>query len=255
MNIEKKFIASSKGAIAAAIHYPETKTDKLAVLCSGFLDSKDYAHLVKLAEELAKRGYTAVRFDPTGTWESEGDISDYTATEYLIDVKNVLEYMLRAGDFRHILMGGHSKGGYIAMLYAAQDPRVNVVLGIMSPHSILSANDEKKLAEWKRIGYKLSFRDEIGRAGQREFRVPYSYVLDRQQYDVLKVIDRFHGVLILVAGEADDIVLPDTVKTIFKIANEPKRLIIMEGIGHDYRHNDKQVDLVNQRILEELDRL
>ena len=70
MEIVQTKIPSSKGNLAAAVHYPETKTERLAILCPGYVDSKDYKHLVGLAEALSKQGYTVVRFEPTGTWES-----------------------------------------------------------------------------------------------------------------------------------------------------------------------------------------
>src|SRR5882762_8268011 len=117
--------------IAAVVHSPEKQSDKLAILCPGFLDSKDYWGLVELAKRLAERGYTVVRFDPAGTWDSEGDISEYTNTQYLEDVRCVLEYMLKTTDFKHILLGGHSRGGQISVLYAARDPRISSVLCIM----------------------------------------------------------------------------------------------------------------------------
>ena len=130
MEIVKTNIPSSRGSLAAAIHYPEQKTGRLAILCPGYLDSKDYKHLVGLAEELDKQGYTVVRFDPTGTWESEGHIADYTTTQYLEDIKHVLEYMLKQEDYTYILVGGHSRGGQVSILYAARDPRISVGLGI-----------------------------------------------------------------------------------------------------------------------------
>jgi hypothetical protein len=58
--------------IAAAIHCPDIDTDRLVILCPGNVDSKDYDHLVKLAKAFASQGYTAVRFDPIGTWEFAG---------------------------------------------------------------------------------------------------------------------------------------------------------------------------------------
>ncbi|MFH1392761.1 MAG: hypothetical protein ABIG90_03810, partial [bacterium] len=86
-------IKNSKGKnITAVINYPEIQTGKLAILCPGYLDSKDYDGLLKLAEALAEKGYTVARFDPTGVWESEGDISEYTMTQYLDDIKYILEY-------------------------------------------------------------------------------------------------------------------------------------------------------------------
>src|SRR3989338_4946250 len=100
-------IPSSKGKLSAVIHYPENESEMLAILCPGYLDSKDYQHLVGLAEVLNNIGYTVVRFEPAGTWESEGNISDYTTTQYLEDIKSVLEYMLHRKRYRHVLLGGH----------------------------------------------------------------------------------------------------------------------------------------------------
>lgn len=252
MKIEKKNIASSKGNLAVAIHYPETRAEKLAILCPGFLDTKDYTHLLKLAEELSQRGYTTVRFDPSGTWESGDDISDYTTTQYLADVKNVLEHMLREGDYKHILLGGHSKGGFIAMLYATRDPRISVVLSIMSPYSLGRPSNKEIIEKWKNEGYRISQRDVPGKTEKKEFRVPYAHAVDRLQYNVLNDIKKFHGRLILVAGELDKTVLPEDIKLIFDKANEPKEFILMENIGHDYRHNDNEIKIVNERILAQL---
>jgi cytidine deaminase len=91
MSTEKITIAG----LAATIHRPDAPTELLAILSAGYLDSKDYPHLLELAERLARRGYTVVRYDPTGTWESEGAISDYTIAQQLDDIKHILEYMLR----------------------------------------------------------------------------------------------------------------------------------------------------------------
>ncbi|MBM3257492.1 MAG: alpha/beta hydrolase [Candidatus Liptonbacteria bacterium] len=117
--IEKIQIPSSLGKkLVAAVHYPESQMDppageasKLAILCPGYLDTKEYPHLIELAKTLAEKGYTSVRFDPTGTWESEGDIAEYTTSQFLKDIQSVLEYMLRERSYEHILLGGHSRGG------------------------------------------------------------------------------------------------------------------------------------------------
>ena len=248
MEIVKTKIPSSKGNLAAAIHYPETKTERLAILCPGYVDSKDYKHLVGLAEALSKQGYTVVRFEPTGTWESEGDISDYTTTQYLEDIKNVLEYMLKKEDYRYILLGGHSRGGQVSILYAARDPRISLVVGIM-PSTRRSMGREER----KETGVDISERDlPDNKEEKREFRVPYSHVEDREQYDVVKDVKKIRASLILIAGELDDLVLPEEVKEIFDSANGPKKLIIIPGIGHDYRQNDEEIKIVNGNILEQL---
>lgn len=250
MNITETKIPSTKGNLAAAIHYPENKTNKLAILCPGYLDSKDYKGLVGLAEALGERGYTVVRFEPTGTWKSEGDISDYTTSQYLEDIKNVLEYMLSQANYKHILLGGHSRGGQVSILYAARDSRISIVLGIMASSGPIQG---QRREEWEKNGVSVSQRDLPNNENKKiEFRVPFNHVLDRDQYDAVGDAKKIKVPIILIAGELDDSVPPNEVKEIFNNANEPKKFLIIPNIGHDYRHNDGEVKIVNEKILEQL---
>lgn len=250
MSIIETKIPSTKGNLAAAIHYPENKTDKLAILCPGYLDSKDYRQLVGLAEALTERGYTIVRFEPTGTWKSEGDISDYTTSQYLEDIKNVLEYMLSRANYKHILLGGHSRGGQVSILYAARDSRIFIVLGIMPSSGPIQG---QRREEWEKAGVSISQRDLPNDEDKtREFRVPFNHVLDRDQYDAVGDAKKIKVPIILIAGELDDLVPPDDVKEIYNKANEPKKFVVIPNIGHDYRHNDNEVKIVNEKILEQL---
>jgi pimeloyl-ACP methyl ester carboxylesterase len=252
MEIIKAKIKSSKGNLAAVIHSPKERTRLLAVLCPGYLDSKDYRHLVKLAEALCLKGYTAVRFDPTGTWESEGDISDYTTTQYLEDIRNIVEHMLRQSDYEHILLGGHSRGGQLSILYAARDPRISSVLAIMpSSHRTMVG---LRYEEWKKVGVSISHRDiPNNKEQEKEFRVPFSHAEDsRNRYNVVEEVKSVKAPILFIAGELDETVIPEYVKEIFDNANEQKKFIVVPDIGHDYRHNDQQIAVVNDLILKEL---
>jgi len=245
-----KTIPSSKGNLAVAIQCPKKLTNRLAILCPGYLDSKDYKHLVGLSEELSQKGYTVVRFEPTGTWESEGEISDYTTTQYLEDIKNVLEYMLKENTYTYILLGGHSRGGQVSLLYAARDSRISFVLGIMPSSGPMVG---RRREEWKETGVSVSQRDlPDNRQEKKEFHVPFSHVEDRDKYDVVGDVKNIHVPVVFIAGELDDLVLPEDVKEIFNNANEPKKFITIVGIGHDYRHNDDEVKMVDEKIIENL---
>ncbi|MBU0998756.1 alpha/beta hydrolase, partial [Patescibacteria group bacterium] len=167
---EKVKIKNSKGQnISAVINRPNIKTNKLAILCPGYLDSKNYDHLVLLAEELLKKDFTVVRFDSTGIWESEGDISEYLTSQYLKDIKSVLGYMLGRENYTYVLLGGHSRGGMVSILYAAQDSRISCVLGIM-PSS--GGYVGKIREEWEKSGFSISKRDISGKDERIEFKVP-----------------------------------------------------------------------------------
>lgn len=249
--MERITILNSNGLhLAAVIHRPITKTKKLAILCPGYLDTKDYQHLVMLADALAERGYTAVRFDPTGTWESEGDISEYSVTQYLKDIESVLTHMLREGHYEHVLLGGHSRGGQVSVLYAARDPRISVVLGIMASAGPMKQGPLRN--EWEETGISISKRDIPGSEEKKEFRVPYSHVLDRDLYDAVEDIKKITVPVILVAGEKDILIPPADLQVMFDAANEPKTFILMKDIGHEYRHYPLEIALVNREILKVL---
>ena len=251
--------------IAAVIHYPKEQTglpatpfaarrwqtDRLAILCPGYLDTKDYQHLIMLAEELAGDGYTVVRFDPTGTWESEGDISDYTTTQYLNDIRSVIKYMLSEGSYKFILISGHSRGGMVSILYAARDRRISAVVGIM-PSSGRKATGKRR-EDWEKDGFSISIRDipnkTRSKTETKEFRVPFSHVLDRERYNVVEEAKNVGSPLIFIAGELDTVVLPQHVKEIFDMANEPKKFILLKKIGHDYRYNPDEIKIVNGEII------
>ncbi len=233
--------------ISAIVQYPQEESDKLAVLCPGYLDSKDYKHLAGLAEVLNGRGYTVVRFDPTGTWESEGDISEYTTTQYLADIKSVIDHMLRQKEYKNVLLGGHSRGGQVAILYSARDARVSLVLGIMPSSGPVTG---RRREEWEKTRRGVSWRDLPNNENEkREFLVPFNHVLDRDQYDVVEDVKKVRVPIILIAGELDDAVSPDDVREIFDAANEPKRFLLIKGIGHDYRHSPPEIEMVNNEIL------
>lgn len=248
--MENVSISNNKGQQLSANMYPsKTATHKLAILCPGYLDTKDYVHLVRLAEQLTGRGYTVASFDPTGTWGSEGSNEEYLTSQYLEDIKSVLEYMLSQAPYSSILLGGHSRGGQVAILYAAHDPRVTQILAIMPSHGPVEGSRRE---EWEKEGFKDSDRDIPGSTDRKYFHIPFKHVLDRDQFDALGDIKKIKASIILIAGELDDLVTPEEVRQLYDAANQPKKYMILEGIGHDYRLNSKEVERVNIAILKEI---
>lgn len=236
--------------MSVAVHRPEKETDKLAVLCPGFLDSKDYRHLVMLAEMLSERGYVAVRLDPTGTWESSGEIADYNTTQYLEDIKTVIDYMNTDSKYTHILLGGHSRGGRMSVLYAARDPKISLVLGIMPSSSPIEV---EKREEWKRTGIKISKRDlPDDPENYREFHLPFSHALDLDKYDTLSEAAKIKVPVILITGELDEVVLPEEVQILFNAIGGKKKFVNIPNIGHDYRRKEEEIKVVNGIISEQI---
>jgi uncharacterized protein len=250
MDIKKIKIPSGKGNLSASVHSPANTTDRLAILCPGFLDSKDYRHLVRLADELCDNGFAVVRFNPIGTWDSGGTISDYTTSQYLKDIQVVLEYMLDREKYTHILLGGHSRGGQVSILYAAKDPRISMVLGIMPSSGPM---DGPAREEWEKNGIKISKRDlPDNKNKEKQFEVPFNHVLDSDKYDTVAAVKRISVPKIFITGELDDTVPAEDVEELFNNANEIKKFVNIPNIGHGYRRDENEISIVNKEILKQL---
>lgn len=253
MREEKVRIPNSIGGlISAVVHYPGQGSKGLAVLCPGYFDTKDYNHFVQLGNDVAEAGFTAICFDPTGTWESEGSIADYTMSQYLNDIRVVIDFALREKPYSDVCIMGHSIGGLLSIVYAARDSRVTKVVGIMPPYVYVRPHLEWERgneSEWAKSGFRVSRRDVPHSQEIREFNAPYAFVEDSRKYNALDEVPRLHVPLLLIAGEIDDLVTPEQTRMIHDKANEPKKYVVMKGMDHNYRHHPEQVAKINQEII------
>lgn len=119
-------IPSSAGFLVGRLYSPQgSGPHPLVVLAHGFPGSELN---FDLAVHLQGLGYHALVFHYRGAWGSEGDFSMTGALE---DVASVLTYMRQPDtaeecgiDTDRIALVGHSFGGFLALMTAAQDPSV-----------------------------------------------------------------------------------------------------------------------------------
>jgi len=221
---------------------------KLAIILPGFLDSKDYPHLVDLDNEFKKLGFSTVRLNPTGTWGDEQNITKYSISQYLEDIDEVIN---QSGKQDRIVLAGHSLGGTVAILYAASHENISTVIAIMSPATYLRDENWQKIVKWQKDGFKISVRDLPGDKNvMKKFILPYDFIEDSKKYDVIKEILKFTGNMLLIAGEQDDCVTFDQIQEIYDHANQPKSLKLIRNIGHDYRHNKNEIKIVNKEVVD-----
>lgn len=242
--LQVKIPLSDGKQIAVTVHEPEKSSGVLAILCPGYLDSKDYTHLVELSKILGKRGYAVARFDPLGTWESEGAMDDYTMAHYIEAITAVKNFMLKNGNYKTIVLGGHSRGGRMSIIYAATHPDISYVIAIMP-----SVGRDKTKTDDEDARTKRSTRDLPNDKSQKKrYDVPSAIVLDGLRYNALEHIAHVKAPILFIAGEKDTVVPVEEVRDIYNKAVSSKELRIIPNIGHDYRHSLEEVLLVNQEI-------
>ena len=118
-----KLLKTKSFEIAVNI-YGNEQAPRIALLMPGRLDTKDYINFVSHSEFLAKKGFFVVAIDPPGTWDSPGDINNYSTSTYMKVVNELIDYF---GN-RPTLLLGHSRGGAIAMLVSSNPAVAGVTL-------------------------------------------------------------------------------------------------------------------------------
>jgi pimeloyl-ACP methyl ester carboxylesterase len=91
-----------------------------------------------LAGHLADAGIAVLRYDDRGVGESTGDFQSATSEDFAEDVEAVLAYLQsrREIDTRRIGLVGHSEGGMIAPMVAADNPEDIAFVVAMAPTTV-----------------------------------------------------------------------------------------------------------------------
>ncbi len=216
---------------------------KLALLIPGRLDTKDYANFISHVECLAGHGFLTVAFDPPGTWESSGKIGEYTTTNYIKSINELIEFF---GN-KPTLLVGHSRGASVAMLTSMSNTAIMGIILIMANYGTPTPPNEQA----KQRGFDISYRDlppgTSKTSEQKKFLLPISYWEDGQRYNPLQALKKCTKPKLLIYGTKDRFTSPEEVKQIYVNIPEPKMLIETK-YEHNYRYDSKAIETVNNAI-------
>ena len=194
------------------------------IFCHGLGSNK--SDFMDLARHLVNHGYNAFLFDLRAHGESEGSSCSLGLYEQN-DLKTALDCLLKRDDIDPERIGifGFSLGGAIALMVAADDERIAAVLSD-------SSFDNLK----KQSGYTLSTFYHL----PYFLFMPLASLLYRIYFkgsmDLVSPINSVSKIspraLMLIYGEKDTQIPPDSNKKLFAMANEPKILWSIPEANH-----------------------
>lgn len=214
----------------AAIHTPiGSANGKTLLFCHGFRGSKEGGgRATALAEQVASHGFNAVRFDFTPL---------STLSRQVAELSAVADFCRRQFGPELILLG-RSMGGSAVLAYAASDQRVAGLCLWATPHNLhetfrlaLGTGYDKLIK-----GETLFAEDEWGKLS-----LTPEFIRDFDNFDLLESVEALPAVpLLLVHGRADAVVPVSHAQTIYQLAREPKKLVIIPEADHQFlRHYDE----------------
>ncbi|HZM64147.1 MAG TPA: alpha/beta fold hydrolase [Candidatus Saccharimonadales bacterium] len=218
----------------------DPEAEKLALFLPGLLDSKDYPHMHDHVDFSARLGYYAMAPDMPGTWESGNDITDFTTTNCLAAIKTIVSTVNKPA-----FVFGHSNGGRLAALAAAENPQIEAIGIAMSAATTYTPEQTEA---WRIRGAKTSNRDLPDNPEQsRQFDLPFAFCKDARNYDAVEALRTLKIPKLFVYGELDTLVRSSEVKQTFNSSADPKRILSL-NVEHDYRFYPQAILRMNDML-------
>ncbi len=104
-----------------------THGGKLMIVSHGVTSQHERPYLVQLCEALADVGIASLRFTFSGNGDSEGRFEDCCISKEVEDLGAVIDALEGEGCWK-LAYTGHSMGGAVGVIRAAQDPRLRALV-------------------------------------------------------------------------------------------------------------------------------
>jgi len=229
MRIAKNILLNSDSGkpIPTDIFYLHTERAKPVIIYShGFNGFKDWGNFDLIAEQFASAGFVFVKFNfsHNGTSpehpEEFVDLEAYANNNYtrqLDDLKTVIDWTLSADnphadqvDKDRLMLIGHSLGGGISLLKAAEDERVKAVATWAAVHKCKTpwgGWPTDKIVEWKEKGVTYVANTRTKQELPLNYQLYEDYQNNRERLNIQGALKKLEIPLLFCHG-VDDTSVP-----------------------------------------------
>ena len=230
------FQDSAGHRVSAVLATPDIATDRIVLLCHGFLSNKNSTTNKTLTRLLPQEGISTFRFDFFGQGESEGPFELITLTTALDQALSALE-LIRGRGYRRIGLMGSSFGGLVAILAASLDAERGQHLAALGlkcpvpdfPETLRLEFGEDGMERWRQ-GQEIP--DVTGRA--TSIRLKYSLYEDCLSYDAYKAAERIRVPTLILQGDCDELIPMHQSRRLHDALGGAKRLDVLPGADHGF---------------------
>ena len=204
----KHFIKNRNGQKLAVVVNVNPDQNGLAFVMHGCHGYKEQPQMQMMADVFYENGYTTVNFDTRHTFgESDGDPAKVTVGSSYQDLEDIITWAKNQEWYQEpFCLIGHSLGAMCCALYAEKYPGKIKALAPLSSVisgklSIESPFFKRILPEWKRLGYRHKISNSKPGC---EVKLPYSFVEDKMNYDLLLKANRLTMPVFIAYGENEE---------------------------------------------------
>lgn len=242
-NEQFSLIGAAGKPINGDLTYDENNTNTpLVIFVHGFKGFKDWGAHRLAARYFVQNGYRYLKFNLSHsgvTLEKPKDVSDLKAfaentfSKELADIDIVIKHAVTYLGVNDVFLIGHSRGGGLSILQAANHPHVKGLITWSSIADFSSLWKKEQEKDWKSTG-----KIEVVNARTKE-KMPLNVSLlddfeaNKDSLDILAAAKRVNIPWLIVQGD-DDVNVPFETAEKLANANPASRLVKIEGANHVY---------------------
>lgn len=238
---EFSLVGAADKIIYGDITYDDKNTNApLVIFIHGFKGFKNWGAHHLVARYFAQNGYRYLKFNLSHsgvTPQQPNDVTDMdafannTVSKEMLDTDLVINYALQHLGVNKVYLIGHSRGGGLGILQAANNPSVNALITWSAIADFSSLWGKERETEWKKNG-----KIEVINARTKE-KMPLNVSLltdfeeNKETLDIIAAAKRITAPWLILHGD-DDVNVPFDVAQKLADANPNSRLIKIQGANH-----------------------
>ena len=233
--------------LVGILERPSAEPRPLVLVLHGFTSAKDRPHTIAACEAMREAGFATLRFDLYGHGESGGEFQKHTLDKWISNTLAMIDYAEGLDFVTEIWLSGHSQGGLTAALAAGKEPERIKGLILRAPAFMIP----RCAREGNMLGVRFD-PDHIPEAFPtiKGLTLEAGYVRSAQAIHVEEAIDAFAGPVLLLHGEADDVVpLRDVTAAAERYRN--CRLELIPGETHHFDQAPERMKTLIRSWLEQ----
>ncbi|TCK67932.1 acetyl xylan esterase AXE1 [Winogradskyella wandonensis] len=195
------------------------KISPIVIFCHGYKGYKDWGAWDIMAKRIAKNGFCFIKFNFShngGTVEQPIDFPDLEAfgnnnySKELNDLGDVIDWAITHFkdnsfvDTSRIYLIGHSRGGGIAILKAAEDNRIKKLVTLASVCDFGKRTATVgNLDQWKKDGVKYVTNGRTKQQMPHYYQFYEDYIQNKERLDIKKACQKIKIPQLIIHGNSD----------------------------------------------------
>ena len=224
----------------------------LVIFSHGYKGYKDWGAWNLMVEKFAKSGFFFVKFNFSHngtTLENPTDFADLESfgknnySKELSDLELVIQYFSQNSrvDAENITLIGHSRGGGISIVKAAENSKIKNLITLASVDSLDRFPTDEKLEDWKKDGVYYNYNSRTKQQMPHYIQFLEDFEKNKERFSVQNAMENFNGRALIVHGLEDEAVPFSSAENLHSFAKN-SQLKLVEKANHTFGAKEPWLD-------------